>query len=123
MRSTNWARWATCALAISICMPAFAGAKKKKKSLAECTAFSQAEKGEDALELSVHNSCKVPVACSISWRVVCAPDTKRRAVHPKSALFTLTEGGEQSTEASAEFCGDDGWTIEAVQWGCEPSKE
>ena len=122
MRSHKWARWATCALAISICMPAFAGAKKKK-SLAECTSFSQAEKGDDALALGIHNSCKVPVACSISWRIVCAPDTKRRAVHPMSQAMRLNEGDEQTTEASASVCGDDGWTIEGVQWGCEPSKD
>jgi len=118
MRSS---KWAICALAL-FCVPAFAG--KKKKSLAECTSFKQSEKGDAAMELEVHNSCKVPVDCTVSWRVVCAPDTKkRRSTHEKTAAFTLTEGGEQATEASASVCGDDSWTIESVQWGCEPNKE
>jgi hypothetical protein len=103
-------------------MPVIAGAKKKR-TLAECTTFTQSDQGDDAVALGVRNSCRVPVDCSISWRVVCAPDTKRRAVHASSAKFTLTEGGEQTEQASAAVCGDDGWTIDAVQWGCEPSKD
>lgn len=120
---TTWARWATCALAITIGMPAVAGSHVKK-SLADCTTFTQTEKGEDAFDLEVHNSCKAQLDCSISWKVVCAPQsTKRRAVHAKISKFTLTEGTGQSTEASAAICGDEAWTIESVTWGCEPSKD
>ena len=118
----RFSKWAMCALALSICAPAaFAG--KKKKSLADCTSFKQSEKNDVAMDLEIHNSCKVPVDCTVSWRVVCAPDTKRRAVHAKSAAFTLSEGTDQATEASASICGDESWTIESVQWGCEPNKE
>lgn len=120
---TTWARWATCALAISICMPALAGSRAKK-SLADCTTFTQTDKGEDTVELAVHNSCKAQVDCSISWKVVCAPQSaKRKTVHAKSTKFTLAEGTGQSAEASAAVCGDEAWTIEAVQWACKPSKE
>jgi hypothetical protein len=122
MRSTR-ARWATCALAILIAVPAFAG-KRVTRSLSDCTSFTQSEKGDDAFELAVHNSCKAQVDCSISWKVVCAPQSqKRRAVHAKSSKFTLTEGTGQSAEASATVCGDEAWTIESVVWGCEPSKD
>jgi hypothetical protein len=123
MRSTTWARWATCALAISIsCLPAVAG--RAKKSLADCTTFAQTEKGDDTIELTIHNSCKVPVDCSIKWRVVCAPDApKRRAVHAKSSKLTLTEGTGGGAEASASVCGDDSFAIDSIQWGCEPNKD
>lgn len=122
MCSTRWARWATCALAVSICVPALA--KTVKKSLADCTSFQQTEKGEDTIELSVHNSCKVPVDCSVKWRVVCAPDApKRRAVHAKSSEFTLNEGTGSTAEATAAMCGDDSFTIDRIQWGCEPNKD
>jgi hypothetical protein len=122
MRSTSWARWATCALAISICVPALAGSGKK--SLAECTSFDQKEKGDDAVELTIKNTCTVPVDCSISWRVVCAPESKkRRAVHPGSSKLSLSEGGALSAQASATVCGDDGWAIEAIEWSCQPNKE
>lgn len=120
---TTWARWATCALAISIGVPALAG-KRAAKSLSDCTTFTQTDKDEETVELSVHNSCKAQVDCSISWKVVCAPTSqKRRAVHAKSSTFTLTEGTGQSAQASAAICGDEAWTIEAVRWGCEPSKD
>ncbi len=122
MRSVSWARWATCALAISITVPA--AADHSKKTLADCTAFAQNEKGEAALELTIHNTCTVPVDCTISWRVVCAPDSKkRRAVHPGSSKLSLTEGAASSAEASAAVCGDDGWSIEAIEWSCQPNKE
>ncbi len=120
---TKWARWATFALAISIWMPALAG-KRVEKSLSDCTTFTQTDKSDDTVELSVHNSCKAQVDCSISWKVICAPQSqKRRAVHAKSSKFTLTEGTGQSADASAAVCGDEAWTIEAVRWGCEPSKD
>jgi hypothetical protein len=117
----RWARWATCAIAISICIPALADSKR---SLSDCTSFSQTEKGDETLSLSVHNSCKVPIDCKVAWRVVCAPDApKRRAAHAKTATFTLTEGTEKSVDASASVCGDDAFTLDRVEWGCEPNKD
>src|SRR5687767_5213631 len=122
MRATS-ARWVICALALSICVPA-ALAKGAKKSLADCTSFKQTEKGDDAFELTVHNSCKAQIACSMSWKVTCNPDSpKRRTVHEKSSKFTLSEGTGQTVEASAAICGDEPFTISSVQWGCEPSKQ
>jgi hypothetical protein len=121
MRSTRWARWATCAVALAICIPALA--ETAKKSVSDCTSFQQTEKGEDKIELSVHNSCKVPLDCNIKWRVVCAPDAKRRAVHQKSSVFKLAEGTQQSAEASAAVCGADSFSIDNIEWGCEPNKD
>jgi hypothetical protein len=141
MRSTRWARWATLALAMSICVPVLAtaspgaagarstaGVAKMKtgaaKSLADCTSFQQTDKAEDLVELSVHNSCSVPVDCTIKWRVVCAPDSKkRRAVDAKRSTFTLNQGTGRSAEASAASCGDDAFAIDHIEWGCEPNKD
>ena len=121
MRSAFWPRWATCALAIAIWVPALAD---RRKSLDDCTTFDQAEKEDDKLVLTVKSSCTVPIDCSVSWRVVCAPDSrKRRAVHASAAKFSLTRGDAKSTEVSAAICGDDPWTIDEVSWGCTPSKE
>jgi hypothetical protein len=121
MRTASRARWATCALAISICLPALAGAKTK--SLADCAAFAQAEKGDDGVEFSIHNVCTIPVDCSISWRVVCAPKGKRRVVHSGAAKLALVEGASQSASASAAVCGDDDWSIDAISWSCQPNKD
>jgi hypothetical protein len=121
MRSARWARWATCALAISITMPALAD---HQRSLSSCTSFDQNDKGDSAVELTIHNKCTIPVDCTISWRVVCAPDSKkRRAIHPSASKLSLVEGGASSAEASAAMCGDDGWAIEGIEWSCQPNKE
>jgi hypothetical protein len=122
MRSTTWARWATCALALSICLPAVAG--HAKKSLADCTSFDQNDKGDDTVEFKIRNSCTIPVDCSISWRVVCAPgSTKRKSVHDAAAKVSLPTGSEEAKSASAAVCGDDAWTINNVEWSCTPNND
>jgi hypothetical protein len=126
MRAPRWARWASCALAmslvVSICAPAaFAD---RARSLADCTSFDQTSAVDAKVAFTIHNACTVPVDCAVSWRVVCAPDSKkRRAVHPGSAKLALTAGGGDTAEASAAVCGDDGWTIDSVRWRCEPNKD
>lgn len=122
MRATRWARWATCALAISVFHPAIAD--RAPRSLARCTSFDQAEKGEAKVEFTIRSTCTIPIDCSVSWRVVCAPDSKkRRAAYPSTAKFALASGGSQSAEASATVCGDDAWTIDSVHWSCQPNKD
>ncbi len=125
MRSTKWARWATCALALSICLPAVADhARTSKKSLSDCTMFDQNDKGDDAVEMSIHNSCSMPVDCTLQWKVVCAPKSqKRRAVHASSTVLSIGTGATQSTAASAAACGDDSWSIEGIEWSCKPNEE
>ncbi len=120
MRTTSWA---ICALALMFTIPA-ATAKGAKKSLADCTAFDQEDKDDETVAFTIHNTCTVPVDCSISWRVVCAPDSKkRRSTHAKSAKLALRDVGAGSASASAEVCGDDGWAIDSVNWSCEPNKD
>jgi len=121
MRHATWARRAICALALSICLPALAG---RHKTVADCTQFDQNDKGDDAISLTLHNTCSIPVDCSLSWDVVCAPKSaKRRATHPGSAKVSLASGAEQSTDASASACGDDAWAIDNVIWSCQPNNE
>jgi hypothetical protein len=122
MRCPWWARSATCALAASICVPAFAD--RAKRSLATCTSFEQAEHGDDKVVFTIRNACSVPIDCSVSWRVVCAPDSKkRRAAHPGAARFAVGEGGSQVTEASAAICGDDAFRIDSVRWSCQVNND
>lgn len=121
MRTVSWARWAACALAILIAIPV---ATADRKSLSTCTAFDQVDKDDDKVQFTIHNTCTVPVDCSISWRVVCAPESrKRRASHAGAAKLALGDASSQSTTASAAVCGDDGWAIDSIVWACEPSKE
>jgi hypothetical protein len=122
MRSRTWTRWAICALAITVCVPVVASARGGK-SVAHCTSFDQQDKGDDAVQFTIASTCSMPLKCSISWRVVCAPGVKkRRAVHPTARTFTLDKSSDTS-EASAAVCGDDAWSIEGVQWNCEPDND
>ena len=127
MRSASWARWATCALAVviplSISLSA-AFADRTARSLSSCTAFDQADKGDDKVQFTIHNTCTVPVDCSITWRVVCAPESKkRRAVHAGAAKLALTNNSAQSAEASAAICGDASWSLDGISWSCQPNNE
>jgi hypothetical protein len=60
----------------------------------------------------------------VQWRVVCAPASKkRRAEHPSSQKLALVEGTTSSVEASAAICGDDAFTIDSIEWSCQPNKD
>ncbi|HEX7844130.1 MAG TPA: hypothetical protein VF469_41930 [Kofleriaceae bacterium] len=126
MRTVSWVRWATCALTLSIAVSTVipAAADRRQRSLAACTSFDQADKGDSKVAFTIHNACSIPVDCSVSWRVVCAPDSKkRRASHPSAARLAVLDGGTQSAEASAAICGDDAWSIDSVEWSCQPNKD
>jgi len=122
MRALVAARWATYALALSVCLPALAD--RTPRSLSSCTSFDQVDKGDDAVSFTITNTCTVPVDCSVSWRVVCAPESKkRRSVHAASAKLNLDQSSSGATDASASTCGDAGWAIDNVEWSCQPNKE
>jgi hypothetical protein len=125
MRIVSWVRWATCALTVSVvvAIPVPVAADHRRRSIADCASFEQVDSGQDKVAFTIRNACSIPVACSVSWRVVCAPDAKtRRAAHPGSAKLAIIDGASQSAEASAAICGDDAWVIDRVQWACEPDK-
>jgi hypothetical protein len=122
MCAARWARWATCAVAISICVPALAD--RARRSLATCTSFDQVDQGDDKVAFTIHNTCSIPVECSVSWRVVCAPEsTKRRTSHPDTASFLVSDGTSQTAEASATVCGAQAWVIDSVHWRCVAAKD
>lgn len=122
MRAHARVPWATCALAMFIASPALA--QPRARSVASCAAFDQSNKDENKVAFAIHNACTIPLDCSVSWRLVCAPESKaRRASHPGRATFSLAAGARDAAEASAATCGDDGWTLDSVQWSCQPSKD
>jgi hypothetical protein len=93
-----------------------------RRSLASCTSFDQRDKDDVSVQFTIKNSCTVPVDCAITWRVVCAPQSKkRRAVHAKSVKLALTEASSSSAEASAAVCGDDAFEISGISWSCQPN--
>ena len=114
-----------CALAIPMLASIPAIADRNGRSVADCTNFNQADKGDSLVEFTIHNSFTIPVDCAISWRVVCAPDApKRRASHAGNASLKLaSDNASQSAEASAAVCGDDSWAIQSIQWSCQPNRD
>lgn len=117
-----WARWGTCALTASIIVPALAVAGGRR-SLDHCTSFTQVDESDVVSTLTVQSTCSMPIDCTVSWRVVCAPDSKkRRAVHRKTVAFTFATGDAKTARASAEICGDDSFVIDSVQWSCQPQR-
>jgi len=121
MRIARWARWATCALAVSICVPAIpALADRARRSVATCASFDQSDEHEARVAFTIHNTCSMPLECAVSWRVVCAPESKhRRSAHPAATSLAISNGTSERTEASAAVCGDDGWVIDSVRWSCQ----
>lgn len=125
---TTGTRWVLCALALALAVsPALADNKKKKKakakpreSVAACTTFDQLDREDDSVDLVIGSSCEVPVACSVSWSLVCAPGTKHARKSHGGEAFTLEATQSQSTNASAGTCGNDGWVIDDVVWSCNP---
>ena len=128
MRSPKGARWVGSALALVslvVSSPINADtAKKKKLAVSDCATFDQKDSGEATVDFTVDNSCSIAVECTVTWSVTCAPDSrKRRSKKFEGASFTLAATEVKTTTATADRCGDDGWSIDDVSWSCAPSKD
>ncbi len=130
MRSIRRARRVRSILALAlVCLSSSVGAdgarplKRDKGSITACTSFTQRDASDDAVEFTVANACTMPIECTITWAVVCAPDTKRKSRKQEGAAFTLATSESRVTTASAARCGDDGWSIDDVSWQCAPSRD
>lgn len=130
MRTAVLVRRVSCvlglALAISIvcsaAAPAFAD--RPRRSLSACASFEQDDRGDARVGFTIRNACSVPIDCAVTWRVVCAPDArKRRASHPGAAKLAIADGTSRSAEASAAICGNDAWAIDSVEWSCQVNKD
>jgi len=38
-------------------------------------------------------------------------------------MSLTSDYASKSTEISAAICGDDSWTIQAIQWSCQPNHD
>jgi len=128
MRSPIRARRRSCVLALLVCLciPTLAAADDppRRRPVSACTRFDQRASGEDAVDLVVANRCAIPVDCSVTWTVTCAPESpKRRSTKREGAAFRLEPTTSQTTTASAARCGGDGWQITAITWSCAPARD
>ena len=100
------------------------GSRSKKKSIATCSGVEQRERAdEDGLDFTSSNSCGAPIACTIKWTTVCAPDVKsRRTSRSESVTLRMEDGADASAAALAD-CGVDGWSIKDISWTCDLAKD
>jgi hypothetical protein len=132
--SSRRARGASSALALSVAIAvvvpsplALADDRRKpsRRTVAECTAFEQTDREtEDGVDFSIRNACSMPVTCSLSWAVTCAPESKkRRSRKVDSHDFQLDADAAITLTASTARCGDDGWAIDGISWSCAPARD
>ena len=105
--------------------PRTAAKGKKSRSLAACTSLDQKDlDDESGVSLTVKNECDVAVQCSMSWQLVCAPDSKsRRHTSKEQSAFRVESSTDQSRTASAGSCGSDAWAIADINWICQPTAD
>jgi hypothetical protein len=119
------ARWAVVAVALVFASQTAVADKHKRRvkvreSVAACTSFDQVDRADDSLDFVVGNTCDVAVACSVSWTVICAPETKAARRHQHGQAFSLATAQTQSTNADAGTCGSQAWAIDNIVWACQP---
>ena len=127
MRSIHPARGASFALALALVIPADLALadERRRRSVSDCTSFSQEDRAtEDGVDFSIRNACSMPVSCSLSFTVTCAPESKkRRSRKAASHNFDLAADAGITLTASTERCGDDGWSVDDISWSCAPSRD
>jgi hypothetical protein len=112
---------AACLLSI-ITGASIASADRRRGSVSACTTFTQADRDDDLVDFTIASTCTVPLACRVSWRLTCAPESrKRRRSLPSSTSFRIAASSSEQRTASAAACGDDGWVIDRVTWSCAPT--
>lgn len=121
MRARTVAPWLTCGLVLTgVCAAWDASAQKapeKKRPdtqpITSCIDYDQ-DVRDDGIELSLVNTCDVDVDCAMSWTLRCDGAKPKR----KTAALIMARGESASAFASAEACGEEGWRVTSVTWGC-----
>ena len=89
----------------------------KPRIIRSCPAFHQSRAGDDGLRFELHNTCKFPVACELSWAVHCRGAAESPG--PRSSHVDLAVGASDGVLASGSACGAAGWDIDDIHWTCQ----
>jgi hypothetical protein len=117
MRARTKAAWAGSALAVALFAVTSASAEPKQVNVSECVKYSQ-HQDDGGMDFGLKSSCAADLECSISWMLRCdgdAADQKRQ----EARAFMLPSGQTGSAYASADACGEKGWSITRVRWSCK----
>jgi hypothetical protein len=125
MRTRTRAAGLGSALAIALsAIAATAGAQPKKPpatvNVGECVRYRQ-DQDDGGIGFTLRSSCSADLDCSISWNLRCDGDPaggKRQGAQ----TFFLAAGSTGAAYASADACGDKGWSISQVRWSCRGSE-
>lgn len=94
---------------------------KAKKRVARCVRYNQVLGGDkQSVDISLRNRCRVPMTCSVEWKITCDADEADAEPRDFAKVVELGKGMRESVNASAAACGDDGWAVDDIKWDCEP---
>ncbi len=97
--------------------PARQRSNPKQPTIRGCPAFHQSRAGDDGLRFELHNTCKVPVACELSWAVHCRGGGDSPGA--RSSHLDLAVDARDAVVASGSACGAAGWDIDDIHWTCQ----
>jgi hypothetical protein len=126
MRSRTTAPWVTCALVlvglvVGSNVEAQKKARKPKKirSISSCMKYSQSM-SEVGIHLTLDNRCDADLSCDMSWSLRCdGSDDEKASKRSGTDTLFVSMDDSQSAFASAAACGDQGWRVTDVRWGCK----
>ena len=90
----------------------------KQRTLTNCPTFRQSRLGNEGLRFEFHNTCALPVVCSLSWSVHCRGSAESPG--ERASTLQLAVGATDGVVASGNACGRDGWDIDGIRWSCQP---
>jgi hypothetical protein len=90
---------------------------RSNRLIRSCPAFHQSRAGGDGLRFELHNTCKFPVACELSWAVHCRGAAESPGT--RSSHLDLAVGASDAVLASGSACGAEGWDIDDIHWTCQ----
>ena len=97
-------------------------AARAKTSVMRCVKYSQTQE-DTAMALALESSCKLDLECTMTWSLRCHSENGKTESRKESSSFTLDAGQSQTVVASADLCGEDGWSIGNVRWTCRDAAE
>jgi len=129
MRTRSRATWIGSALALTLftvmhLAPAGSAAAQPRKAkppkkeatvnVGECVRFDQ-DQDDAGIQFTLRSKCTGDLECSVSWALRCDGDEHKRQ---EARAFVLSAGSNGGAYASADACGDRGWSIGQVRWSC-----
>ncbi len=94
---------------------------KVKRKRSRCVKYSQLMGADkQSVDVRLRNRCASEMTCSIEWKLSCDADPADAPVRDRTEIATMKRGDTSTMNLSAAACGDDGWSVDDIQWNCNP---